>query len=79
MNEKENPKNFPLDGNGLIRLKDILGDPKAEPPIPPIIPVSKSTWWAGVKTGRFPQPVKLGPRITAWRVSDIREIIEPGN
>ena len=34
------------------------------------IPVSKSTWWAGVKSGRFPRPVKLGPRITAWRVED---------
>jgi prophage regulatory protein len=78
MSQKGNPRNFPLDGNGLIRLKEILGDPKAEPPIPPIIPVSKSTWWAGVKTGRFPQPVKLGPRITAWRAADIREMIEPG-
>ena len=68
----------PLPETGLIRLKEILGNPKTKPPIPPIIPVSKSTWWAGVKTGRFPQPVKLGPRITAWRVADIREMIEPG-
>jgi prophage regulatory protein len=41
----------------------------------PSIPVSLSTWWDGVKTGRFPQPVKPGPRITAWRVEDIRELI----
>jgi prophage regulatory protein len=68
-----------LPETGLLRIKQILGDPKAEPPIPPIIPVSKSTWWAGVKIGRFPQPVKLGPRITAWRAADIREMIEPGN
>ena len=73
---KTNP---PLDGNGLLRIKQILGDPKARPPIHPIIPVSKSTWWAGVRSGRFPAPVKLGPRITAWRVSDIREMIEQGN
>lgn len=79
MSQKGNPRNLPLDGNGLIRLKGILGDPKASPPIPPIIPVSKSTWWAGVKTGRFPQPVKLGPRITAWRAVDIRKMIEQGN
>lgn len=39
------------------------------------IPVSKSTWWAGVKSGRYPKPVKLGPRITAWRVEDIRALI----
>jgi predicted DNA-binding transcriptional regulator AlpA len=40
--------------------------------------VSKSTWWAGVKEGRYPQPVKLGRRITAWRVEDIRKLIEDG-
>ncbi|MEN8130521.1 MAG: AlpA family phage regulatory protein, partial [Pseudomonadota bacterium] len=34
------------------------------------------TWWEGVKTGRFPKPVKLGPRITAWCVEDIRALIE---
>jgi prophage regulatory protein len=31
-----------------------------------------------VKDGRFPKPVKLGPRITAWRVEDIRELIAKG-
>ena len=41
-----------------------------------IIPVSKSTWWEGVKTGRFPKPVKLGQRTTAWCVEDIRKLIE---
>jgi prophage regulatory protein len=41
-----------------------------------LIPVSKSSWWAGVKSGKYPQPVKLGPRTTAWRVSDIRALIE---
>ena len=53
------------------RLKSILG------PGGPI-PVSKSMWWAGVKSGRFPEPVKLGPRTTAWRVEDIRSLIDRG-
>ncbi|MCL2790974.1 MAG: AlpA family phage regulatory protein [Desulfobulbus sp.] len=44
--------------------------------MPALIPVSKSTWWAGVKSGRYPCPVKLGPRITAWRVEDIRRLIQ---
>ncbi len=35
------------------------------------IPVSKSTWWAGVRDGRFPKPVKLSERTSAWRSSDI--------
>lgn len=60
---------------GYLRLHQIIGDPKRKPPIPPIIPVGKSTWWAGVKSKRFPQPVKLGPRTTAWRAVDIKALI----
>ena len=61
---------------GYLRLPQIIGDPKAEPPIPAIIPVGRSTWWAGVKSGRYPQPVRtLGRRITAWEVGGIRELI----
>ena len=52
---------------GLVRLPQILS----------VVPVSKSTWWAGVKAGRYPQPVRsLGKRITAWKVEDIRAIFE---
>jgi len=54
---------------GFIRLSAILAP---EGPIP----VGRSTWWAGVKSGRFPKPVKLGPRTTAWKVEDIRKLIE---
>lgn len=57
--------------HGLLRLVSILA------PSGPV-PVSKSTWWAGVKSGRYPKPVKLGPRITAWRTEDIRALIESG-
>lgn len=64
-----------LPETGYLRLSHIIGNRKADPPLPPIIPVSKSTWWDGVRTGRFPAPVKLGPRITAWRVEDIRDLL----
>lgn len=64
-----------LPETGFLRLTQIIGNPKAEPPIPAIIPVKKSCWWAGVKSGRYPKPVKLGPRVTAWRVEDIRALI----
>ena len=40
------------------------------------IPVSRSSWWAGCKSGRYPKPVKLGPRTTAWRLSDINELLK---
>jgi hypothetical protein len=65
-----------LPNTGFLRLSQIIGNPKANPPLPPIIPVSKSTWWAGVKSGRYPPSVKLGPRITAWPVDSIRTLIE---
>jgi prophage regulatory protein len=65
-----------LSETGFIRLSQIVGDNKTEPPTPAIIPVSKSTWWAGVKSGRYPQPVKLSERCTAWRVRDILNLAE---
>ena len=46
----------------------------ARPATPAIIPVKKSCWWDGVRTGRFPKPVKLG-RCTMWRVDDIKALI----
>lgn len=63
-----------LPETGFLRIKQIVGD--AEAGIPPIIPVKKSTWWAGVKSGIYPQPVKLSPRTTAWPVEQIRALIE---
>ena len=68
--------NYAVPEIGFLRLKQIVGDPKSPQLVPPLIPVSRSTWWAGVKTGRFPQPVKLSPRITAWRTEDIRQLID---
>lgn len=50
---------------GFLRLPEVLK----------FYPVSKSTWWQGIKDGRFPAPVKLGVRVSAWRVEDIRELI----
>ena len=64
-----NTPHFPQ--TGFLRLGSIIA-PRGP------IPVGRSTWWAGVKDGRFPQPVKLGPRITVWRVEDIRALIENG-
>ncbi|QEE24706.1 AlpA family phage regulatory protein [Rhodanobacter glycinis] len=68
-----------LPETGYLRLPQIVGKPGTDtaPAIPAIIPVSRSTWWAGVRSGRYPQPVRtLGDRITAWRVEDIRALIE---
>ena len=68
--------NNTLPETGFLRLRQIIGDPKAKPPIPAIVPVGKSCWWEGVSKGRFPKPVKLSPRVTAWRVADIRRLVD---
>jgi len=60
-----------LPATGFVRLSQLVGPGKP-------IPMSKSSLWNAVKAGRFPKPVKLGPRTTAWRVSDIRTFIEAG-
>jgi len=68
-----------LNDTGYLRLRDIVGKPATEkaPAVPGIIPVSRSTWWAGVRSGRYPKPTRaLGPRITAWRCEDISDLIE---
>ncbi len=57
---------YSLPKEGFIRLPQVLA----------VIPVSKTQFWLGIKEGRFPPPVKLGARTSAWRVSDIRELIE---
>ena len=59
---------------GFLRLPQIIGDAKRG--ITPLIPVCKSSWWAGIKTGRYPKPIKLGPRTTVWAASSIRNLIE---
>ncbi|WP_342129807.1 helix-turn-helix transcriptional regulator [Hydrogenophaga sp. OTU3427] len=57
----------------LLRLHQIIGDKQKG--IEALIPIGKSSWWAGVKSGRFPQPIKLGSRTTCWRKSDIDALI----
>jgi prophage regulatory protein len=59
--------------NRLLRLKDIVGDHKAG--IVGIIPISRSSWWAGVAAGRFPKPIKLGPRTTCWREDEVMALV----
>lgn len=61
---------------GFLRIWHIIGDPKAVPPIPALLPIGRTSFLNGVKSGKYPKPVKLGERTTAWRVSDIRALIE---
>lgn len=38
---------------------------------PHILPVAHSTLWRMVAEGRFPKPIKLSERVTAWRIEDV--------
>ena len=59
-----------LQTDRFLRIKQICPD---------LLPISKASFWAGVKTGRYPAPQKLGPRTTVWKESDIMRIINGGN
>ena len=53
-----------------------VGPRRARPATPGLIPVRPTAWWVGVRAGRYPKPIKLGKRVAAWRVEDIRALIE---
>lgn len=63
-----------LSESALLRLPQIVGDIKRG--ISPLVPISRSGWWAGVKEGKFPKPVRISPRCVAWRASDIAALLE---
>ncbi len=59
----------------FLRIKQIIGDDKAEPRIAAIIPISKSAWWKGVKAGSYPAPIKLSENVTVWRSDEIQSLV----
>lgn len=44
--------------------------------IPYFLPIAKSVFWAGVKTGKYPQPIKLSERITCWKSEEIMALLD---
>jgi len=61
----------------FLRIWQIIGDPKRG--IEPLLPISRSTFLSGVKSGKYPKPVKLGERTSAWRKADILALLESFN
>lgn len=51
-----------LPGSAFIRLPIVLG----------LKSCSRVTLWRQVKEGLFPAPHKIGARMVAWRVSEVR-------
>lgn len=64
MANQSTPAQIP--GDGFLRLPQVLA----------VYPVSRSTWWAGVKSGKYPAAVKISKRCTAWRAADILTLIK---
>jgi hypothetical protein len=62
-----------LPATGFVRIWTIVGNKKTNTPA--IIPIGRTTFLNGVKSGKYPKPVKLGERTTAWRVEDVRRLI----
>ena len=52
----------------LVRLNEVLT----------LLPISPASWWNGVRAGKYPKGVKLGPKTTCWRLSDITALAETG-
>lgn len=82
--------NCSISEDGYLRLEQIIGTQKAvcntaKRPLkrerkviyPPLIPVSRSTWLAGVKVGRYPPPIRLAPRIVVWKAKDVLALLNP--
>lgn len=67
-----------LSETGYLRLPQIIGrkSTDTDPGLPALVPVSASTLWQWVRDGKFPKPVKLGPRVTAWKVEVVRAYLE---
>ncbi|MBQ0820602.1 AlpA family phage regulatory protein [Microvirga sp. HBU67558] len=63
------PAEADLGDEGYYRLNAIIGSKG-------LLPISRSTWYSWIQQGKAPPPVSLGPRIAAWRKSDIRKLLQ---
>lgn len=61
---------------GFLRMEQIIRQPKkSDSSTPALVPVCRSVWLAKVKSGEFPQPIKIGSS-NLWKVQDIKDLIE---
>jgi len=69
----------PVPAVAFLKIWQIIGNPKAVPPVPALIPLGRTSFLNGVKSGKYPKPVKLGgegSRSVAWRAADVQAMIE---
>ena len=65
------------DESSYLRIYHIIGDKSKG--IRPLLPISKSTWWRGIKAGKYPRPLKIGFRVSVWRMEDLIDLLSPDN
>ena len=66
-----------IQAGSLYRASQIIGNPEKD--IKPIIPVSRSHWFAAVADGRFPKGIKLSERVVVWRGEDLLALLSSIN
>jgi predicted DNA-binding transcriptional regulator AlpA len=60
---------LPEDDDALVRLPTVLG----------VFPVGETTWWNGIKAGKYPRPIRISSRVNAWKVGSIRKLLAAAN
>ena len=63
-----------IPSTGYLRIDQILGN--ARKGIPALLPMCRSTWYAGIREGKYPKSINLTERTVVWRVEDILDLIE---
>ena len=54
-----------INEDALLRISQVLE----------LIPISRSAWWQGCKSGKYPKPIKIGPKTPVWKASDIAKTL----
>jgi hypothetical protein len=68
-----------MNRNEILELKEIIGGASNTSVNKRLIPVSKSTWYRGIKRGHYPRPLRLSPRRVGWRRDDIESLMAAFN
>ena len=66
---------YDINPDSLLRLRQIIGDKRANPPIPALVNISKSTWWSWAAAKIIPAPVRIGGA-TFWRAGDVMRLVD---
>src|SRR4051794_13861104 len=65
-----------LRADAALHHRSVSSGAGQAPPGGQLIPISKTSWWEGVRSGHFPKPIKIGPRTTAWEIGPIRALVQ---